>query len=93
MSWATDRRLDYVAWRASTVGEIRRGDIMRVFGISMVKASQDLQAFQQAHPEALAYDKARRCYRLAQSDGIRQPAPGIDWATLDTLHTAEGVQP
>ena len=62
MTWAVDRRLDYIDWRLSVQGEIRRSDLMRVFGVSMSQASLDLSAFERGYPGAMAYDKSAKCY-------------------------------
>lgn len=62
MTWAADRRLDYIDWRLLTVGSIRREHIMRTFSVSAPQASGDLTAFQAAHPEAIRYDKSGKSY-------------------------------
>jgi hypothetical protein len=66
MSWALDRRLDYIDWRLARHGEVRRQHLMTAFGVSMPQASVDLNAFIAAHPGAMAYDKSRKLYAPAK---------------------------
>ena len=66
MTWAADRRLDYIDARLATHGEVRREHLMTAFGVSMPQASVDLNAFIAAHPGAMAYDKSRKLYAPAK---------------------------
>lgn len=68
MSWATDRRLDYIDWCLALRGEVQRGDIMATFSVSQAQASADLSAFERAHPGAMRYDKSAKRYVPAQSN-------------------------
>lgn len=85
MSWATDRRLDYIAWRLADHGAIRRDDLMRVFGVSMPQASADLGAFDRAHPGAMVYDKSAKQYAAGGRHKARKLLAGIDWAKIDKV--------
>lgn len=62
MTWATDRRLDYIGWRLATHGEVQRADLTGIFGVSEAQASGDLGAYDRAHPGAMAYDKSAKRY-------------------------------
>jgi hypothetical protein len=62
MTWAIDRRLDYIDWRLATHGEVRRQHLTETFGISMQQASADIGAFDREHPGAMEYDKSRKSY-------------------------------
>lgn len=62
MTWATDRRLDYIDWRLSVHGEVQRADLARQFGVSVQQASADLGAFDAAHAGAMRYDKSAKRY-------------------------------
>jgi len=62
MSWALDRRLDYIDWRLARHGEVRRQHLIDAFGISMPQASADLASFDAAHAGAMEYDKSRKVY-------------------------------
>lgn len=62
MTWAQERRLDYIDYRLCLHGEVQRGDIIRTFDVSMSQASQDVQAFLREHPKAADYDKSRKRY-------------------------------
>lgn len=62
MTWAVERRLDYIDWRLLVCGEMRREDLVRTFGISMSQASNDIRKFIAAYPTAAAYDKNGKRY-------------------------------
>lgn len=62
MTWASDRRLDYIDWRLVTRGSIRRADISRVFDVSESQASADLSEFIRLYADAVAYDKSAKQY-------------------------------
>jgi hypothetical protein len=85
MTWATDRRLDYIAWRLSARGEVQRGDIMRVFGVSMAQASGDIAKFERAHPGVMEYDRTARHYRPSGHGRQRKLLAGIDWETVNKV--------
>jgi hypothetical protein len=72
MTWATDRRLDYIDLLLLTRGQVRRADIEAAFGVSQQQASGDLQAFIAAHPQAMMYDKSAKQY--VPADGHYRPA-------------------
>jgi hypothetical protein len=72
MTWAADRRLDYVDWRLLVHGEVQRDDISRTFGVSLSQASADIQAFLAAHPRAADYDKSRKRYVPANGRYVSQ---------------------
>lgn len=86
MTWATDRRLDYIDWRLATHGSIVRADLARTFSIATVQASYDLAAYQRDYPHAITYDKSRKCYVAAPRFRRQRKGPwtsAIDWATAD----------
>jgi hypothetical protein len=62
MTWATDRRLDYIDLLLLTQGRVRRDEIMAAFGITMSAASGDIAEFIAAHPDAMRYDKSAKQY-------------------------------
>ena len=62
MTWATDRRLDYIDWRLGRRGEVHRGDLIRVFGVSPSQASADLASFLRAYRGAMRYDRRAKRY-------------------------------
>ena len=62
MTWATDRRLDYIDWRLLTAGVICRSDIAETFGVSVQQASADLGDFCRAHPGVMKYDGSVKRY-------------------------------
>ena len=81
VTWATDRRLDYIDWRLSQHGDICRADIMAVFGVSEPQASIDLNAFLAAHPGAMEYDKSAKRYVRAKRGRSRGKVYDGAWAT------------
>jgi hypothetical protein len=70
MTWASDRRLDFIAWRLHHGGSIRRLDLMTAFEISMPQASADFAAFERLYPGAMVYDKSEKRY-MAQGNTRR----------------------
>lgn len=81
MTWAIDRRLDYIDWRLAEQGSVRRADIMITFQVSAQQASTDLGAFDRAHPGAMNYDKTAKRYVPARTKyRPRRGAPaGVRW--------------
>ena len=84
MTWATDRRLDFIDWCLARQGEVQRGDLVAEFGVSQQQASADLGAFEAAHPGAMNYDKSRKRYVPARSNYLpRRGAPaGYKWQSV-----------
>lgn len=83
MTWSTDRRADYIDWRLSTIGEIQRADLMRVFEVSEVQASIDLRGFISAYPEAMKYDKSAKRYVRAKRGRSRAKTYDAAWEIED----------
>lgn len=83
MTWAIDRRLDYIDWSLATRGTIQRGDLVRVFNISLGNASADLQKFLTDYPTAATYDRWQKSYVPARKKYRRQRqsawTKAIDW--------------
>lgn len=73
MTWATDRRLDYIDWRVATRGAINRVDLVRVFDVSINQASVDLNEYIRLYPDALAYDRVAKCYVPARAITAHRP--------------------
>lgn len=83
MTWAVARRLDFIDWRLSTIGEIQRADLMRVFEVSEVQASIDLRGFIASHPEAMKYDKSAKRYVRAKRGRSRAKTYDAAWEIED----------
>jgi hypothetical protein len=62
MSWERSRRLDFIAWRLTVHGSVRRQHISDTFAVSESQASQDIQLFIAEHPSAIVYDKNAKQY-------------------------------
>lgn len=90
MTWAIERRLDYIAWRLASRGTIRRSDLVRVFDISEAHASSDLTEFNRAHPGAMAYNLSAKHYAANGVRDARALLPGIDWAAIDGAPQVQG---
>lgn len=79
MTWATDRRLDYIDLLLLAQGRVRRDEIMAAFGITMSAASTDIAEFIELYPHAMTYDKSAKQYVPANGrhkpvrEGMRDP--------------------
>jgi predicted DNA-binding transcriptional regulator YafY len=62
MTWATDRRLDYIDLLLLTRGQVQRSDIATAFGVSVQQATADIRDFLAAHPTAARYDGTAKRY-------------------------------
>ena len=77
MTWATDKRYDYIAERLSTAGRVRRADLINTFGISRAQASVDLRNYQRRWPGNIRYDSSLKSYVPAGSPRADlTPTPG-----------------
>ena len=66
--YAQRMRQSYIDWRMLTAGSIRREHIKTTFGVSPSIASQDINEFIAAYPDALVYDKIAKQYMPAPFD-------------------------
>jgi len=78
MTWATDRRLDYVDWRLLNHGSVQRSDIVRTFDVSPTQASVDLREFDRAHPGAMTYDNSAAVRAYVPANGRYRSQRGMD---------------
>lgn len=62
MTWFMRQRQDFIRAQLETFGMIRRADIADRFEVSIQVASADIQTFIAAHPDAIDYDRAAKCY-------------------------------
>lgn len=81
MSWFTERRMDFIDWCLAYNGQVRRSDLMRVFGISTPQASGDLQEFMRLYPTAMKYDASAKWYAPKRHPYTpKRGAPlGVNW--------------
>ncbi|MCP5536320.1 MAG: WYL domain-containing protein [Akkermansiaceae bacterium] len=61
-NWAAQERLRAIERAVWWRGSIRRGDLVKIFGISQAQASSDLQKYQMLNPGALVYQMSRKRY-------------------------------
>jgi hypothetical protein len=65
--YAAARRLDFIDWRLLVSGSIRRDDICEQFGISIPRASVDINEFIRLYPGAIRYDHQQHQYVPAKT--------------------------
>lgn len=63
MNWFAQHRQDWIAEMLNVYGFINRGHLIRKFGISVPKASQDLTLYFRRHPDDVFYDLSKKQYR------------------------------
>ena len=61
-NWFETQRLDWIAETLRVFGFINREHLERKFGISQPQASNDLQRFLRANPDAMTYDLSGKRY-------------------------------
>lgn len=62
MNWFAQHRQDWIEDTLFVFGFINRDHLMRKFGVSVVQASKDLQAFQRMNPGAMTYNATTKRY-------------------------------
>ena len=69
INWGVERRLEFIEFRLSWEGGVRRSDIMAAFRVSEPQASKDLTLYQERAPDNAVYDKVSK--RYVAGDGFR----------------------
>lgn len=67
LRWSVERRLEFIDFRLFWEGQIRRGDLVKLFNISMPQATADLNRYQEATCDNLIYDLRRSSYIPAEN--------------------------
>jgi hypothetical protein len=62
LRWGVEQRLEFIEFRLFWEGGIRRGDIVKMFGVSVPQASKDLSQYEEIAPGNLHYDKSEKRY-------------------------------
>ena len=62
MQWAQTQRMRFIEDKLRWEGRINRSDVSAAFGVSMVQATTDLQAYQRLAPQNIQYDGTVRAY-------------------------------
>lgn len=70
MSWAADRRLDYIDRCLTVDGEVTRRRIVEAFGVSPSQAAQDFGVFRKLHPGRMRYRSRRKAYVPVKNDHL-----------------------
>jgi hypothetical protein len=73
--WFQDRRQEFIAATFRQFGQIRRGDIVREFGITPQVATGDIATFLARDPPVVVYDVRSKAYVLVDDEAGR---PGGD---------------
>jgi hypothetical protein len=69
INWGVERRLEFIEFRLSWEGGVRRVDIMSAFKVSEPQASKDLTLYQERAPGNAIYDKILK--RYVAGEGFR----------------------
>lgn len=69
INWGVERRLEFIEFRLSWEGGVRRADIVSTFNVSEPQASKDLTMYQERAPGNAVYDKVQK--RYVAGDGFR----------------------
>jgi hypothetical protein len=69
INWGVERRLEFIEFRLSWEGGVRRSDIMAAFRVSEPQASKDLTLYQERAPGNGVYDKVSK--RYVAGEGFR----------------------
>jgi len=64
--WFMDRRQEFIAAQLRQFGQIRRGDLVHQFGITLAVASKDIGDFLAADPKRVTYDVSAKLYVLVE---------------------------
>lgn len=62
INWGVGRRLEFIEFRLSWEGGVRRSDIVSTFKVSEPQASKDLTMYQERAPGNAVYDKVQKRY-------------------------------
>ena len=62
LRWGVEKRLEFIEFRLYFEGRLNRGDLMKIFGVSVNQASTDLNRYLKLAPENMIYDKSARSY-------------------------------
>jgi len=62
INWGVERRLEFIEFRLSWEGGVRRADIVSTFKVSEPQASKDLTMYQERAPGNAVYDKVQKRY-------------------------------
>lgn len=66
INWGVERRLEFIEFRLSWEGGVRRADIVSTFKVSEPQASKDLTMYQERAPGNAVYDKVQKRYVAAE---------------------------
>lgn len=66
--WFQDRRQEFIAAQLRQFGQVRRGDLIRQFDISLQQASNDIAKFLESDPPHVRYDVSAKAYVLESEE-------------------------
>lgn len=82
MNFYQSLRLKYIDYHVNKFNSINRSDLMEYFGISMPKASQDIQYYINLTKNNIEYDKSKKVYVKKESFNPLFLFQSIDWNDL-----------
>ncbi len=74
MTWAQERRLDFIDDRLFTTGEINRADLAAYFDLTVQQASADFGRFADLDPH-FTYNLSQKRYERKGGGSIRNSTP------------------
>lgn len=89
--WGTERRLEFIEFRAFWEGGVNRGEITERFGVSVPQASSDLSLYQSLAPDSLVYDSSRKRYVATAHFKPRFLRPSAEHYLMQLRSVAEDV--
>jgi predicted DNA-binding transcriptional regulator YafY len=89
--WGTERRLEFIEFRAFWEGGVNRGEITERFGVSVPQASSDLSLYQSLVPDNLVYDSSRKRYVATAHFVPRFLRPSAEQYLMQLRSVAEDV--
>jgi hypothetical protein len=90
MRWGVEQRLEFIEFRLLWEGGVNRGDIVRMFGVSVPQASKDLTLYQEQAPGNVEYDKSAKLYVASERFVPRYISPEPDVYLSRLRGLAEG---
>jgi hypothetical protein len=91
LRWGVERRLEFIEFRLFWEGQVNRGDLMNVFGVSVNQASTDLNRYIGMAPGNMAYDKSARTYVRSTEFAPRFLKPDASRYLSQLRSVADGI--
>ena len=69
MKYFPKERQEWIAKMLHVYGFINRGHLMRMFGVSVAQAANDMRDFQKSHPQAMEYNPKVKVFFAVNDKG------------------------